>query len=51
LLEKIESYLPSGKKERYLDIGCGSRNYTTALFHRGFDIEGIDISLSMLDKA
>jgi ubiquinone/menaquinone biosynthesis C-methylase UbiE/ADP-ribose pyrophosphatase YjhB (NUDIX family) len=51
LLEKIENHLPSSKKGRYLDIGCGSGNYTTALFNRGFDIEGIDISVSMLDKA
>ncbi len=51
LLEKIASYLPSHTRGRYLDIGCGSGNYTAALFNRGFDIEGIDISPSMLDKA
>jgi 2-polyprenyl-3-methyl-5-hydroxy-6-metoxy-1,4-benzoquinol methylase len=32
----------------FLDIGCGSGNYTGALETKGLDIEGIDISDEML---
>lgn len=39
---------PNGK---YLDIACGSGNYTGALAAKGLDIEGIDISEEMLNKA
>ncbi len=35
----------------YLDIGCGSGNYTHALFEKGINILGIDISKKMLAKA
>ena|SRR3990167_139772 len=35
----------------YLDIGCGSGNYTGALSDKGLNIEGIDISEEMLRKA
>lgn len=34
-----------------IDIGCGSGNYTSALFNHGILIEGLDISDSMLSKA
>lgn len=36
---------------RYLDIACGSGNYTHALHQAGIAIEGIDISEEMLSKA
>lgn len=39
------------KKGRYLDIGCGSGNYTGALASMGLSIEGVDLSLEMLNKA
>lgn len=35
----------------YLDIGCGTGNYTNALAEEGLVIEGIDISEEMLNKA
>ncbi len=35
----------------YLDVGCGSGNYTGALSAKGLNIEGIDISKEMLTKA
>ncbi len=38
-------------KGHYLDIGCGSGNYTLALAGHGIDIEGLDVSPSMLSKA
>lgn len=40
--------VPGGK---YLDIGCGTGNYTIALQELGLDLIGIDPSLEMLDKA
>ena len=36
---------------KYLDIGCGSGNYTNALAAQGLTIEGLDLSLEMLTKA
>lgn len=36
---------------RYLDVGCGSGNYTHALAQQGLMIEGIDISPNMLNQA
>ncbi len=35
----------------YLDVACGSGNYTDALAKSGLHIEGIDISEEMLSKA
>lgn len=35
----------------YLDIGCGSGNYTVALAQQGHQMTGIDISEKMLGKA
>lgn len=35
----------------YLDLGCGSGNYTQALYLQGIKIEGLDISEVMLDQA
>lgn len=35
----------------YLDVACGSGNYTNALFQNVINIEGIDISEEMLCKA
>lgn len=35
----------------YLDVGCGSGNYTGALSQQGVNIEGTDISADMLAKA
>ncbi|MBA2653934.1 MAG: class I SAM-dependent methyltransferase [Gammaproteobacteria bacterium] len=40
--------IPSGK---YLDIGCGTGNYTIALHQKGLCIEGVDISQEMLGQA
>ena len=39
------------KNASYLDVGCGSGNYTEAIFKQGFKISGIDISEEMLRKA
>jgi ubiquinone/menaquinone biosynthesis C-methylase UbiE len=39
------------KDLRVLDVGCGSGNYTIALKELGFNIEGLDISDTMLAHA
>lgn len=36
---------------RYLEIGCGTGNYTQALSMKGFKIQGVDRSSSMLQEA
>ena len=36
---------------KYIDVCCGSGNYTTAIFNQGVDLSGIDISEVMLEKA
>lgn len=36
---------------KYLDIACGSGNYTVALERSGLRVEGLDISAEMLAKA
>jgi ubiquinone/menaquinone biosynthesis C-methylase UbiE len=51
IVNRIFEYLSPNKHGLYLDIGCGSGNYTHALAERGVDICGIDISHEMLAKA
>ncbi len=51
LVEKILFSLAINSDYRYLDLGCGSGNYTHALYERGLQIEGLDASEAMLDKA
>lgn len=51
LVEKILSSLTIKSDYRYLDLGCGSGNYTHALYEKGLQIEGLDASEAMLDKA
>ncbi len=51
LVDGIERHLQASKNGKYLDIGCGSGNYTLALLHRGINIEGVDLSHSMLAQA
>ncbi len=51
ILSKILKYLSPTKQKVYLDVGCGSGNYTSAIFEQGFNIQGIDISTGMLEKA
>ena len=46
-------YFLNSKKENglYLDVGCGTGNYTTALNNMGLNFIGIDPSVEMLNKA
>lgn len=51
IVEQLLQLLNSQPGKKFLDIGCGSGNYTGALATKGLDIEGIDISDEMLNKA
>lgn len=48
---KIINYLSPRENGCYLDVGCGSGNYTELIFEKGFNICGVDISEEMLEKA
>lgn len=51
LAERIFHHLKPNKKGKYLDIGCGTGNYTIALNQKGVDFVGVDPSTEMLKKA
>lgn len=51
LTERILYHLNPITKGRYLDIGCGTGNYTDKLRKKGFELIGIDPSGEMLLKA
>lgn len=51
LTERFFQYLNPTKSGLYLDIGCGTGNYTNELHNKGLDFIGIDPSTEMLDKA
>ncbi len=51
IAETLFKLLQPTKKGMYLDIGCGTGNYTDALHKMGVKFTGIDPSLRMLEKA
>lgn len=51
IVRKILNHLSPCFSGSYLDVGCGSGNYTEAISRNGFTICGIDISEEMLEKA
>jgi len=51
LLSKLKEHLSPTKEGIYLDIGCGTGNYTNALYEMGYNFIGIDPSKAMLDIA
>ena len=50
LTEQLLKHLNPNKEGLYLDIGCGTGNYTNALQKKGFQFIGIDPSIEMLQK-
>src|SRR5690606_33495093 len=51
LADKLLEHLNPEKAGTYLDIGCGTGNYTSELEKRGFKLIGIDPSENMLEVA
>ncbi len=51
LTEQLLHHLKPTKGKKYLDIGCGTGNYTNKLQKNGFQFIGIDPSKQMLGKA
>ena len=52
LTQKMFSFLCTGQSNsQYLDVGCGTGNYTTALHQMGLNFIGIEPSDEMLRKA
>ena len=51
LLERLLFHLQPVNGGRYLDIGCGTGNYTIALHRAGINFIGVDPSEEMLDIA
>lgn len=51
LLKRLYFHLSPTQEGKYLDIGCGSGNYTSKLQELGVSIIGIDPSIEMLQKA
>ncbi len=51
LTDQLLKHLNPNKDGLYLDIGCGTGNYTNEFQKRGFQFIGIDPSIEMLQKA
>lgn len=51
LAEQLLNHLDPNENGLYLDIGCGTGNYTNDLQKKGFQFIGIDPSIEMLEKA
>ncbi len=51
LVERLFYHLSPKSDRKYLDIGCGTGNYTIALHRKGVNFVGIDPSTEMLSKA
>ena len=51
LASRLHHHLAPEEGKHYLDIGCGTGNYTTALYNKGVRLTGIDPSTQMLEHA
>ena len=51
LTEQLLKHLNPNNDGLYLDIGCGTGNYTSELQKKGYQFIGIDPSIEMLQKA
>jgi SAM-dependent methyltransferase len=51
IAERILALLEPRAGGHYLDVACGTGNYTNSLHDRGLDVVGIDQSKTMLDAA
>jgi SAM-dependent methyltransferase len=51
IVERLFYFLKPNKGSKYLDIGCGTGNYTVALNQKGIALFGVDPSTEMLKNA
>ncbi|MCB0639010.1 MAG: methyltransferase domain-containing protein, partial [Lewinella sp.] len=51
LVQRLCHHLRLAPGQAYLDIGCGTGNYTHALHQAGGRMTGVDPSVAMLDQA
>ncbi len=51
LVKRLADHLEPKKSGKYLDIGCGTGNYTIALSRLGLELTGIDPAETMLAEA
>lgn len=51
ILQALAQHLGAARAASYLDLGCGTGNYTCALAARGGNWHGLDISSEMLEQA
>lgn len=51
IIKRLAHYLDFEKAGKYIDIACGSGNYTIELAKKGFQLYGIDISGLMIAEA
>jgi ubiquinone/menaquinone biosynthesis C-methylase UbiE len=51
IAERIQALLEPAAGAHYLDVACGTGNYTHSLHALGLDVIGIDQSATMLDAA
>jgi 2-polyprenyl-3-methyl-5-hydroxy-6-metoxy-1,4-benzoquinol methylase len=49
--ERLVFHLKPENEKQYLDLGCGTGNYTIELFKLGISIKGIDPSETMILNA
>ncbi|MBC7882115.1 MAG: class I SAM-dependent methyltransferase [Anaerolineae bacterium] len=51
ILERLKAYLNFPPEGLYLDVACGSGNYTIAMAEQGYHLYGVDVSEKMLNLA
>jgi ubiquinone/menaquinone biosynthesis C-methylase UbiE len=51
ILSRLFQFLSPEKDKLYLDIGCGTGNYTIGLSERGINFGGVDPSIPMIQVA
>lgn len=51
ILSRLIECLEPKAGQKYLDVGCGTGNYSIELMKQGFDLTGMDPSEEMLSKA
>ncbi len=51
IADRLAAWLSLREGRRYLDVGCGTGNYTVALGEKGGDWVGVDVSAGMITQA